>query len=88
MKKSRRAELRESLVEIVQVLFAILIFIIFILAFVIQSDGIVLPAWTKTFQGATPAQQAQYSAALLSVILVITVVIVTAGVYLARSKVM
>ncbi|KAI0452896.1 glycosyl hydrolase family 61-domain-containing protein [Xylaria acuta] len=83
---SRRAEFRERLVEIVQVLFAILVFIIFVLAFVIQSDGIILPPWTKTFQGATPEQQSYYSAALLSVILVITAVIVAAGAYLVRSN--
>ncbi len=88
MKKSRRAEFRQSLIEIVQVLFAILIFIIFILAFVIQSEAIVLPAWTKTFQGATPDLQAQYSAALLSVIIVISAIIISAGIYLARSNVM
>ncbi|KAI1352860.1 glycosyl hydrolase family 61-domain-containing protein [Xylaria sp. FL0043] len=84
---SRRAEFRQSLLEIVQVLFALLIFIIFILAFVIQSDAIVLPPWTKTFQGATPEQQAQYSAALLSVIIVISAIIIAAGIYLLRSKV-
>lgn len=87
MKRSRRAEFRESLVQIAQVLFAALIFIVFILAFVIQSEGIVLPPWTKTFQGTTPEQQSQYAAALLSVILVISAVIVTAGIYLARSAV-
>ncbi|KAI1146985.1 hypothetical protein F4825DRAFT_168448 [Nemania diffusa] len=87
MKRSRRAEFRRSLVEIAQVLFAILIFIVFILAFVIQSGAITLPPWTKTFQGATAAQQTQYSAALLSVILVITAIIVTAGIYLVRSTV-
>ncbi|KAI1754809.1 hypothetical protein F4782DRAFT_462525 [Xylaria castorea] len=86
MKRSRRAEFRKTLVEILEVLFAILIFIIFILAFVIQSDAIVLPPWTKTFQGATPEQQSQYSAALLSVIIVITALIVAAGAYLARSN--
>ncbi|KAI1184948.1 glycosyl hydrolase family 61-domain-containing protein [Nemania serpens] len=87
MKKSRRAEFRESLIHIAQALFAGLIFIIFVLAFVIQSEGIVLPPWTKTFQGITPEQQNQYAAALLSVILVISAVIVGAGVYLARSAV-
>ncbi|KAI0113677.1 hypothetical protein GGR51DRAFT_556826 [Nemania sp. FL0031] len=86
MCNSRRAEFRRTVAEIAQVLFAILIFIVFILAFVIQSEAIVLPAWTKTFQGATPEQQTQYSAALLSVILVVTAVIVTAGVYLVRSS--
>ncbi|KAJ2971068.1 hypothetical protein NUW58_g9521 [Xylaria curta] len=85
MKKSRRAEFRRNLIEIVQVLFAIFIFIVFILAFVIQSGGIVLPAWTRTFQGATPELQATYSAALLSVILVITAIIVTAGIYLREE---
>ncbi|KAI0503240.1 glycosyl hydrolase family 61-domain-containing protein [Xylaria bambusicola] len=68
------------------ILFAILIFIVFVLAFVIQSSAIDLPPWTKTFQGATPEQQTQYSAALLSVVLVISAVIVTAGIYLIRSK--
>ncbi|KAI1120334.1 hypothetical protein F5Y10DRAFT_134100 [Nemania abortiva] len=86
MKKSRRAEFRKSLLEIVQVLFAILIIIVFILAFVIQSGAITLPAWTKTFQGATPEQQTQYSGALLSVILIVSAVIVSAGVYLVRSS--
>ncbi|KAI0205555.1 glycosyl hydrolase family 61-domain-containing protein [Astrocystis sublimbata] len=86
MKKSRRAEFRESLLEVVQVLFAILIFIIFVLAFVIQSEGITLPPWTKTFQGATPEEQASYSAALLSVILVVTAFIVIAGIYLIRTN--
>lgn len=87
MRKSRRAEFRKTLIEITQVLFAFLIFIVFVLAFVIQSDGIILPAWTKTFQGATPEQQAQYSAALLSVIIVISVIIVGAGIYLTRSRI-
>ncbi|TGJ82862.1 hypothetical protein E0Z10_g5901 [Xylaria hypoxylon] len=82
MKKSRRAELRQNLADIVQVLFAILIFIIFILAFVIQSKAIELPQWTKTFQGATLEQQSAYSAALLSVVLVISAIIIAAGVYL------
>ncbi|KAI1428895.1 glycosyl hydrolase family 61-domain-containing protein [Xylaria sp. FL1777] len=85
---SRRAEFRESVIQIVQVLFAIVIFIIFVLAFVIQTGGIVLPPWTKTFQGATPEQQTQYSADLLAVILVISAIIVSAGIYLARSNVM
>ncbi|TRX92248.1 hypothetical protein FHL15_006863 [Xylaria flabelliformis] len=82
MRRSRRAEFRETLIDILQVLFAILIFIVFVLAFVIQSEAIVLPPWTKTFQGATPEQQSQYSAALLSVILIITAIIVAAGAYL------
>ena len=86
MKRSRRAEFRESLNEIIQVLFAILSFVVFVLAFVIQSSAINLPPWTKTFQGATPEQQTQYSAALLTVIIVISAVIVTAGIYLVRSK--
>lgn len=86
MKKSRRAEFRETLAEIVQVLFAILIFVVFVLAFVIQTNGIILPAWAKTFQGATPAEQAYYSGALLSVILIITAIIVAAGTYLVRSS--
>lgn len=87
MKKSRRAELLGTLQEIAQVLFALLIFIVFVLAFVIQSNAIILPAWTKTFQGVTPEQQAQYSAALLSIIIVISAVIVIAGIYLTRSKI-
>ncbi|KAJ3577734.1 hypothetical protein NPX13_g2833 [Xylaria arbuscula] len=85
MKRSRRAEFRETLTEIIQVLFAILIFVVFILAFVIQSSAIALPPWTKTFQGATPEQQTQYSAALLSVILVITAIIVTVGIILLQA---
>ncbi|KAI3323828.1 hypothetical protein HD806DRAFT_534947 [Xylariaceae sp. AK1471] len=84
MKGRRRAEFRENLLGILQFLFAILVFVVFVLAFVIQSEGIILPQWTKTFQGVTPEQQNQYAAALLSVILVITAIIVAAGVYLAR----
>jgi biopolymer transport protein ExbD len=84
MKSRRRAEFRANLLGIVQVLFAVLVFIIFILAFVIQTQAIILPEWTKTFQGVTPEQQGQYAAALLSVILVITAIIVIAGIYLAR----
>ncbi|GAW23619.1 hypothetical protein ANO14919_131930 [Xylariales sp. No.14919] len=86
MKKSRRAEFRETLAEIVQVLFAFLIFIVFVLAFVIQTKAIDLPQWTKTFQGATPQEQSEFSAALLSVVLVISAIIVAAGVYLVRSN--
>ncbi|KAI1170318.1 glycosyl hydrolase family 61-domain-containing protein [Nemania sp. FL0916] len=86
-KKNLRAELRENLLGIAKVLFALLIFIVFVLSFVIQSGAITLPPWTKTFQGATAAQQSEYSAALLSVILVITAIIVTAGIYLVRSTV-
>ncbi|KAI0968048.1 glycosyl hydrolase family 61-domain-containing protein [Xylaria arbuscula] len=83
---SRRAEFRETLLAIVQALFAILIFVVFVLAFVIQSNSNALPPWTKTFQGATPAQQAQYSATLLTIIIIISAVIVGAGAYLARSN--
>ncbi|KAI1439067.1 hypothetical protein GGR50DRAFT_221710 [Xylaria sp. CBS 124048] len=87
MKKSRRAEFRKALVGIIQAAFAVVIFLIFILAFVIQSGGIVLPVWTQTFQGVDPSLQAAYSAYLLSVILVITVLIVAAGAYLARTNI-
>jgi len=85
MQGRRRAEFRRNLKGIVQVLFAAVIFLVFVLAFVIQGGGITLPDWTRTFQGATPEQQSQYTAALLSVILVITAIIVAAGAYLARE---
>jgi cytochrome b subunit of formate dehydrogenase len=87
-RRRARAEFRRNLIGIAQVLFAALIFIIFFLAFIIQSGAIVLPQWTKTFQGVSPAQQAEFAAALLSVILVVTAIIVVAGIYLARSNVM
>lgn len=83
-RRKRRAELRANLLGILQVVFAALIIIVFILAFVIQSQAIVLPEWTKTFQGVSPDKQSEYAAALLTVIIVITFVIVSAGIYLAR----
>ncbi|KAI2631767.1 hypothetical protein GGS21DRAFT_522999 [Xylaria nigripes] len=86
MKRSQRAEFRKTLAGIVQVIFAILIFIIFILAFVIQSGAIVLPQWTRTFQGVSPEQQSEFTAALLSVIIVISVFILGAGIYLSRTN--
>ncbi|KAI1813640.1 glycosyl hydrolase family 61-domain-containing protein [Poronia punctata] len=86
MHGSRRAEFRRNLVGIAQVLFAGVIFLVFVLAFVIQGGGIDLPDWTKTFQGTTPEQQADYTARLLATVLVISVIIVSAGAYLARRS--
>ncbi|KAI0394950.1 glycosyl hydrolase family 61-domain-containing protein [Xylariaceae sp. FL0594] len=78
---------RRNLKGIAQVLFAGVIFLVFVLAFVIQAGGIELPDWTRTFQGVGPELQAQYTAALLSVIIVISAVILAAGAYLARESI-
>ncbi|KAI1329260.1 hypothetical protein F5Y16DRAFT_397451 [Xylariaceae sp. FL0255] len=83
--RRRTEEFRQSVLAIVQAIFAALIIFIFFLAFIIQSGAIPLPPWAKTFQGATPEQQSSYAASLLAVIIVLSAIIIAAGTFLTRG---
>ncbi|KAI1640622.1 hypothetical protein F4809DRAFT_637425 [Biscogniauxia mediterranea] len=69
-----------------QAVFALIIFTIFVLAFVIQAGGIVLPQWAKTWQGVSPDLIPEYAGALLGSICVIAGLFTIAGVILIRSE--
>ncbi|KAI5924223.1 hypothetical protein F4810DRAFT_709941 [Camillea tinctor] len=86
--RGRKSEIqfRLALYSAMQAVFALIIFIIFILAFVIQSGGIVLPQWAKTWQGVSPDLIPEYAGALLGAVCVVGGLCAAAGIMLIRSE--
>ncbi|KAI0599221.1 hypothetical protein F4775DRAFT_591669 [Biscogniauxia sp. FL1348] len=84
--KKSQLQVRLALYSALQAVFALIIFTIFILAFVIQSGGIVLPQWAETWQGVSPDLIPEYAGALLGSICVIAGLCTIAGVIIVRSE--
>ncbi|KAI1505728.1 hypothetical protein F5X99DRAFT_404764 [Biscogniauxia marginata] len=84
--RKRDVQFRLALYSALQTVFALFLFALFIIAFVIQSGGITLPEWAKTWQDAPPELLPGYAGALLGSICVIAAVCIAAGIILIRSE--
>ncbi|OTB07261.1 hypothetical protein M426DRAFT_8988 [Hypoxylon sp. CI-4A] len=67
----RRASFKRSVIGFVQAIFALTLFAIFVIAWLVQNETIALPQWAKSWNGVSPALQARYTAALVPAVLVL-----------------
>ncbi|KAI0379641.1 hypothetical protein F5Y04DRAFT_127196 [Hypomontagnella monticulosa] len=80
--KRRVSSLRRSIIGILQAVFAIAIFAIFVIAWLVQGGSIPLPQWAKAWNGVSPELQATYAAALIPAVCVLAVLFIGSGVIL------
>ncbi|KAI2616710.1 hypothetical protein GGS26DRAFT_444003 [Hypomontagnella submonticulosa] len=80
--KRQASSLRRSIIGILQGVFAITLFAIFVIAWLVQGGTIALPQWAKAWNGVSPELQATYAAALIPAICVLAVLFIGSGVIL------
>ncbi|KAI2613213.1 uncharacterized protein GGS25DRAFT_478969 [Hypoxylon fragiforme] len=80
--KSQPSPIHRSFVGFVQALFALAVFAIFVIAWLVQGGSIPLPQWAKNLNGLSPELQGTYQAALIPAVLVLALLFLAAGVLL------
>ncbi|KAI1410086.1 hypothetical protein F5Y13DRAFT_192567 [Hypoxylon sp. FL1857] len=63
--KRKDSSFKRSLAGFLQALFALALFTIFVIAWLVQNETITLPQWAKAFNGVSPELQKVYTAALV-----------------------
>ncbi|KAK2599133.1 hypothetical protein QQS21_005394 [Conoideocrella luteorostrata] len=76
--------LKEALYNIWRFIFMIILFGVWVLAWLVESEAIILPAWAKDFSVAAPELRAQYAAALMSCVSIVFVLLLIVAVFQMR----
>ncbi|KAI1340079.1 hypothetical protein F5Y15DRAFT_415501 [Xylariaceae sp. FL0016] len=83
--RRRTSRLRENIIGVLQAAFAVGLLLVFVVAWCITSDAIVMPRWTETWQNTTVGERNGYAVALFVPILSIMAVMIFAGIMVMRS---
>ncbi|KAI1384837.1 uncharacterized protein F4822DRAFT_374605 [Hypoxylon trugodes] len=84
--ESRRSYFRRSFTGILQTIFALVLFAIFVIAWLVQAGSIKLPQWAKALDGVTPEVQATYTAALIPAVLIVALLFFSAGLFMMMKE--
>ncbi|KAI2465533.1 hypothetical protein F4781DRAFT_435291 [Annulohypoxylon bovei var. microspora] len=76
---SLSAYLRRSLSGILQTVFALALFTIFVICFLVEDEAITLPRWAKAWNGVSSELQEVYAAVLIPVVLILALLFFFAG---------
>ncbi|KAI1476862.1 hypothetical protein K445DRAFT_27175 [Daldinia sp. EC12] len=74
--KRQPSSLRRSLLGFLQAAFALALFAIFVIAWLVQGGTIPLPEWAKAWNGVAPELQRTYAAALIPAVVVLAVLFI------------
>ncbi|KAI0138648.1 hypothetical protein F4776DRAFT_663017 [Hypoxylon sp. NC0597] len=77
---------KRSLAGILQALFALTLFAIFIIAWLVQGETITLPQWAKAWNGVSPELQRVYTAALVPAVLVLAILFFATGFFIMMRE--
>ncbi|KAH9883423.1 hypothetical protein F4778DRAFT_570334 [Xylariomycetidae sp. FL2044] len=75
---------RQAAVTVAQVIFAVAVFTVWILAWAVESGGIEIPQWGRSWQGADAETRSRYAATLLPLIMVIAILFIGTMVWQVR----
>lgn len=77
---------QQSLYASLQTLFALALFTIFVIAWLVQGGSIPLPQWAKGFNNLTLSQQTTYTAALVPSVTILALIFFFAGFLFMRRE--
>ncbi|OTA80820.1 hypothetical protein M434DRAFT_37804 [Hypoxylon sp. CO27-5] len=85
-KASLLERMKRSLSGILQTLFALTLFAIFIIAWLVQGETIALPQWAKAWNGVSPELRQIYTAVLVPVVLVLAILFFATGFFIMMRE--
>ncbi|KAI1781296.1 hypothetical protein F4818DRAFT_398664 [Hypoxylon cercidicola] len=77
---------QQSLYGALQTLFALALFAIFIITWLVQGGSIALPQWAKAWNNATPEERTTYTAALVPAVCIVALIFFFAGFFVMRRE--
>ncbi|KAI0835624.1 hypothetical protein F5Y06DRAFT_299452 [Hypoxylon sp. FL0890] len=77
---------KRSLGGILQTLFALTVFAIFVITWLVQGETITLPQWAIAWNGVSPELQKVYTAALVPAVLILAILFFAAGFFMMMRE--
>lgn len=84
--RQQPSSFRRSLLGFIQAVFALALFAIFVIVWLVQGGSIPLPEWAKAWNGVSPELQRTYAAALVPAVCILAVLFIGAGIILMRRE--
>ncbi|KAI1646428.1 uncharacterized protein F4817DRAFT_316923 [Daldinia loculata] len=74
--RQQPSSFRRSLLGFIQAVFALALFAIFVIVWLVQGGSIPLPEWAKAWNGVSPELQRTYAAALVPAVCILAVLFI------------